>query len=71
MIEKGLKVVNDDNFIEDAVKNVFDKNPNEFTRLKSGELKLVGFFMGQVMKEVKGKADPKSIQEFINKYIGN
>jgi len=27
--------------------------------------------MGQIMKEVKGKANPKSIQEFINKYIGN
>ena len=71
MVEKGLMIINDDNFIETAVKNVFKKNPNEFDRLKNGESKLVGFFMGQIMKEVKGKANPKSIQEFINKYIGN
>ena len=71
MEEEGLMIINDDNFIETAVKNVFDKNPSEFDRLKNGESKLVGFFMGQVMKEVKGKANPKLIQEFINKYIGN
>ncbi len=71
MVEEGLMIVNDDSFIEDAVKNVFDKNPDEFNRLKNGESKLVGFFMGQVMKEVKGKANPKSIQDFIRKYIGN
>ena len=71
MEEEGLMIINDDNFIETAVKNVFNKNPNEFDRLKNGESKLVGFFMGQVMKEVKGKANPKLIQEFINKYIGN
>ena len=71
MEEEGLMIINDDNFIETAVKNVFNKNPNEFDRLKNGESKLVGFFMGQIMKEVKGKANPKSIQEFINKYIGN
>ena len=71
MEEEGLMIINDDNFIETAVKNVFKKNPNEFDRLKNGESKLVGFFMGQIMKEVKGKANPKLIQEFINKYIGN
>ena len=71
MIEEGLMIIDDDDFIKNAVKNVFDKNPNEFDRLKNGESKLVGFFMGQVMKEVKGKANPKSIQELINKYIGD
>ena len=70
MIEEGLMIIDDDDFIKNAVKNVFDKNPNEFDRLKNGESKLVGFFMGQVMKEAKGKANPKSIQELINKYIG-
>jgi aspartyl-tRNA(Asn)/glutamyl-tRNA(Gln) amidotransferase subunit B len=71
MVEEGLMIIDDDDFIEKAVKSVFDKNPNEFSRLKNGESKLVGFFMGQIMKEVKGKVNPKSIQEVINKYIGN
>ena len=69
--DMGKSIIDDDDFIKNAVKNVFVKNPNEFDRLKNGESKLVGFFMGQVMKEVKGKANPKSIQELINKYIGD
>ena len=71
MVEKGLKIIDDDDFVENTIKSIFEKNPDEFTRLKNGESKLGGFFMGQVMKEVKGKANPKIIQDFINKYIGN
>ena len=71
MIEKELMIVSDENFIESAVNHVFKKNPNEFDRFKNGELKLIGFFMGQIMKEVKGKADPKLIQEALKKRIGN
>ena len=41
----------------------------EFNRLKNGEMKLIGFFMGQIMKQAKGKANPQSVQKIINKYI--
>ena len=51
-------------------KDIFKKNPSEFDRLKNGDNKLIGFFMGQAMRTLKGKADPKSIQEIINKLIG-
>ena len=43
----------------------------ENTSTAKKESKLVGFFMGQVMREVKGKADPKSIQEALNKHINH
>ena len=37
-------------------------NPAEVARYKAGETKLMGFFVGQVMKRSKGKADPKGVQ---------
>ena len=71
MNEESLMVITDDNFLEDLIKGVFLKNEIEFKRLKNGENKLIGFFMGQIMKEAKGKGDPKTIQKIINKHIVN
>ena len=53
-------------FLDNLIKNVFKNHENEFNRLKNGEMKLIGFFMGQIMQEAKGKADPQSIQKKIN-----
>ena len=71
MKKEKLMIIEDDSFINDAIKDIFNKNSNEFDRLKNGEMKLVGFFMGQAMRELKGKADPKTIQKIINKYLKN
>tara|TARA_B100000674_G_C37885216_1_gene936317 strand:- start:320 stop:1576 length:1257 start_codon:yes stop_codon:yes gene_type:complete len=69
MEEEKMMVVKDDNFLNDIIKEVFKKNISEFQRLKNGENKLIGFFMGQIMKESNGKADPQSIKEVITKII--
>lgn len=69
MNEKEMMIVEDDSLLIDLVKNIFNNNQKEFIRLKNGEMKLIGFFMGQVMKETQGKADPKSIQKIINQII--
>jgi len=71
MDNEGLKIIKDDNLIEELAQSIFLKNENEFSRLKNGEMKLIGFFVGQIMKESKGKADPKVIQKIINKEIAN
>ena len=71
MIQEKLMIIEDDSFIDNAIKDIFNKNSNEFNRLKSGEMKLIGFFMGQAMRELKGKADPKTIQKIINKHLEN
>lgn len=55
--------------IETMVKAVFDNHPDEVARFKAGEKKLQGFFMGQVMKVAKGKADPKKLNQLIQKYL--
>ncbi len=63
--EKGLEQVQDKNIIKQIIQKVISNNPKEFERLKAGEEKLMGFFIGQVMKETKGKADPKSVKKYL------
>ncbi len=69
MNEEKMMILEDDNFLDNLIQNVFKNHKNEFNRLKNGEIKLIGFFMGQIMKEAKGKADPHSIQKKINQYV--
>ena len=69
MEQEQLMIIEDDSLIEELTENVFLDNSNEFDRLKNGEMKLIGFFVGQIMKKSKGKADPKMIQEIINQKI--
>jgi aspartyl-tRNA(Asn)/glutamyl-tRNA(Gln) amidotransferase subunit B len=67
--KNGWIVKSDSNELETIVKSVFQDNPDEFERLKNGEKKLMGFFMGQIMRASKGSADPKSVTQVINKLI--
>lgn len=47
------------------IQQVIDENPSEVIRYKNGEKQLTGFFMGQLMKVSKGKADPKSANSLL------
>jgi len=66
--EKNLSQISDTNALERAVREIFEENPDELTRLKGGEQKLIGFFVGQVMKKTAGKADPKEVSRIISEY---
>jgi aspartyl-tRNA(Asn)/glutamyl-tRNA(Gln) amidotransferase subunit B len=68
--EKGLVQISDEADIEAIVNKVLEKNPEEIERFKAGEQKLIGFFVGQVMKETKGKANPKIANELLKKKLG-
>ncbi|HIP35891.1 MAG TPA: Asp-tRNA(Asn)/Glu-tRNA(Gln) amidotransferase subunit GatB [Crocinitomix sp.] len=59
---------NEDNLIN-YINEIMNENPEETERFKNGEKKLMGFFMGQLMKKSKGKADPKTASQLINKTI--
>ncbi|MBI4421753.1 MAG: Asp-tRNA(Asn)/Glu-tRNA(Gln) amidotransferase subunit GatB [Gemmatimonadetes bacterium] len=61
----GLMQIGDEEQIRQWVIAVKTAHPEEFDRLKKGEKKLVGFVTGSVMKESKGRADPKKVQEMI------
>ena len=67
--EKNLLQVRDESSLKDVVLEVFNENPKEFERLKNGEDKLIGFFVGQVMKKTKGRADPKVVNRIIRENV--
>ena len=62
---KGLVQIQDESLLEEIAKKVIDANPDQVAAYKSGKDKLFGFFVGQVMKETQGKANPKSVNEIL------
>lgn len=66
---KGLKQVTDTGAIEAIVDEVIANNPNQLEQYRSGKDKLFGFFVGQVMKESKGKANPAQVNELLKKKL--
>jgi aspartyl-tRNA(Asn)/glutamyl-tRNA(Gln) amidotransferase subunit B len=67
--EKGLVQISDSGEIEKVIDDVIAKNPAEAERFKAGEEKLTGFFVGQVMKLTKGKANPQIVNELLRKKL--
>jgi aspartyl-tRNA(Asn)/glutamyl-tRNA(Gln) amidotransferase subunit B len=67
--EEGLRQITDTSAIENAVDEVLAANSNEKERYKGGEKKLLGFFVGQVMKATQGKANPQAVQEMLKEKL--
>lgn len=67
--EKGLVQISDSGAIEQALDEILAKHPAELERLKAGDEKLVGFFVGQLMKAMKGKANPQMANELLRKKL--
>jgi len=67
--EKGLLQISDESAIEKAIDDVIAKHPKEVERFRAGEEKLLGFFVGQVMKTTKGKANPQMLNEMLKKKL--
>ncbi len=67
--EKGLSQISDVSFIEDICKKVIVENPESLASIKSGKDRVLGFLVGLVMKESKGKANPKMVDEILRKII--
>jgi aspartyl-tRNA(Asn)/glutamyl-tRNA(Gln) amidotransferase subunit B len=62
---KGLEQVSDSDAIAAVVDQVLTENLEEVARLKAGNKKLMGFFVGQVMKATRGKANPKVVNQLL------
>ena len=67
--EKGLKQVSDSGELEGVLQKIFDDNPDEVAQFKGGKQKLMGFFVGQVMKQTKGQANPKLVNQLVLKML--
>ncbi len=67
---KGLKQNNDSSELETIVKELIEKHPKEVEELKGGRDRVMGFFVGQVMKKTKGQGNPKITSELVKKLLG-
>ena len=56
--EEGLAQVSDDSALQVVIQKILAENPEEVNNFRSGKEGLFGWFMGQVMRETRGKADP-------------
>jgi aspartyl-tRNA(Asn)/glutamyl-tRNA(Gln) amidotransferase subunit B len=66
---KGLKQVSDASLIEPVIDEIIANNPEQVAQLKAGKEKVLGFFVGQVMKATQGKANPKQVNDLIRQKI--
>jgi aspartyl-tRNA(Asn)/glutamyl-tRNA(Gln) amidotransferase subunit B len=67
--EKGLTQITDHDAIEKAIDQVLQAHPDEVDAIRGGKDKLMGFFVGQVMRATGGKANPKSVNLLIRKKL--
>lgn len=67
--KKGLKQITDTGAIEAAIKDIMAKNPKQVEGYRGGQEKLLGFFVGQVMKAMGGKANPAQLNELLKKML--
>lgn len=67
--EKGLVQVSDTGAIEATVIKIVEANPEEVTAFRAGKTKLMGFFVGQIMREMKGKGNPALVNEILMRHL--
>ena len=67
--EKGLAQVSDESFIQDAVIKILNDNPSEVEKYLAGKETLLQWFMGQVARATRGKADPSLTRELLVKML--
>ena len=67
--EKELAQVSDEDAIRAEVKNILDNHPDEVAQFRGGREKVLGFFVGQVMKATKGKANPKVVNKILRELL--
>jgi len=67
--KKGLKQITDTGAIEALVDEVIANNPGQVAEYKAGKEQLMGFFVGQIMKASKGKANPGQVNQLLKKKL--
>ncbi len=67
--QSGFRQVSDADELQDIVLSVIEKNPSAVENYRNGKTQAVGFLMGQVMRAAQGKANPKRVQEILQKAL--
>jgi len=66
---QGLKQMTDVGAIEDIIDGIIANNSEQVEQFKSGNTKLLGYFVGQVMNATQGKANPKQVNQILNEKL--
>ena len=69
--DRGLSQISDTSAIKDVAQKVVEAHPNEVLAYKNGKVQLLGFFVGQVMKETKGRANPQLLNKILKEKLDN
>lgn len=67
---KGLKQVSDAGALEPLIQTLIDANPKQANDLREGKDKLMGFFVGHVMKQTSGQANPQQVNRILRNLLG-
>jgi aspartyl-tRNA(Asn)/glutamyl-tRNA(Gln) amidotransferase subunit B len=67
--ELGLKQITDDGQIREIIRKAIAANPKQLEQYRAGKTTLFGFFVGQVMKETKGQANPQKVNELLKEEL--
>jgi aspartyl-tRNA(Asn)/glutamyl-tRNA(Gln) amidotransferase subunit B len=67
---QGLGQISDSDALDAIVDRIIAENPSESERYRGGDKKLVGFFMGQIMKASKGQANPQRVNQILREKLG-
>ncbi len=67
---EGLRQITDDGAIEAIARAVVEAHPEQAASYRGGKTKLLGFFVGKVMKETGGKANPQATSEILKRLLG-
>jgi aspartyl-tRNA(Asn)/glutamyl-tRNA(Gln) amidotransferase subunit B len=69
--EKGLGQISDAGELEAIVARIVAANPGPAEEFRQGRDRVLGFFVGQVMKETRGQANPQMVNELLRKYLAS
>ena len=67
--EKGLKQITDNSAIEKIVEEVLNESPSQVNEYKAGKTKLMGYFVGQIMKKTQGQANPDQVNKTLKEKL--
>lgn len=67
--KQGLSQISDEGAIKETVQKILDNNPEQVSAYKAGKVQLFGFFVGQIMKETKGRANPKTVNDLLKELL--
>ena len=67
--EKGLKQITDEKELGRIVEELLSSNPHQVKQFREGKTKVIGFFVGQMMKQTQGKGDPALINRLLKEKL--